>query len=155
VTNWSTGYLSLGNIALEASGQLLVSDRGGNRVYRVASDGTKVAVAGTGTAGAGVDGAPALTTPLEGVRAVFPAHPDDGGGFFLGTHEGCQLWFVDSTGVAHLFLDGEKDAHAGVDEPFDSPGKKVSELRSVTLDGQGNVIVVDDDRGFVRLIERN
>ncbi len=154
VTNWSTGYLSLGNIAMDGNGKLLVSDRGGNRVYLVSSDGTKVAVAGNGGAGAGVDGAPAIMTPLEGVRAVWPAHPDDGGGFFLGTHEGCQLWFVDPAGVAHLFLDGEKNAHGGVGEPFDSPGKKVSELRSVTLDASGNVLVVDDDRGFVRLIER-
>jgi hypothetical protein len=155
VTSWSTGYVNLGNIAMEPSGSLLVSDRAGNRVYRVASDGTKVAVAGNGLPGAGVDGAAATMMPLEGVRAVFPAHPDDGGGFFAGTHEGCQLWFIDSTGVAHLFLDGAKDAHAGVGEEFDTPGKKVSELRSVTLDGAGNVIVVDDDRGFVRLIDRN
>ena len=80
--------------------------------------------------------------------------PEVAGGFFLGTHEGCQLWFVDAAGLAHLFVDGEKDAHAGIGEAFDTPGKKVSEMRSVTLDAAGNVIIVDDDRGFVTRVER-
>jgi hypothetical protein len=88
------------------------------------------------------------------VRAVWPAHPDDGDGLFVGTHEGCQLWFIDSAGGAHLVLDGARNAHAGDNEPFDTPGRKVSELRSVALDGRGNVIIVEDDRGFVRMIER-
>lgn len=158
VTTWASGFASLGNLAMDHAGRLLVSDRGGNRVYAVTEDSsgttTKAVIAGNGSPGAGVDGAPAVMTPLAGVRAVWPAHPSDGGGFFLGTHEGCQLWFVDAGGTAHLFVDGEKDAHAGVGEPFDSPGKKVSEVRSVTLDREGNVLVVDDDRGFVRLVER-
>jgi hypothetical protein len=158
VMPWFTGFTSLGNIAMDSEGRLLVADRGGNRVYRVsvAENGgmITVPVAGTGAAGPGVDGALATATSFDGVRAVWPASPADGGGFFLGTHEGCQLWFVDAAGIAHIFVDGEKDAHAGIGEPFDTPGKKVSEMRSVTLDSTGNVIIVDDDRGFVTRIER-
>jgi hypothetical protein len=157
VTIWATGFSSLGNIAMDADGRLLVADRGGNRVYAVSDVSgtiTKIPVAGSGAAGAGVDGTAAISTAFEGVRAVWPASPADGGGFFLGTHEGCQLWFVDAAGIAHIFVDGEKDAHAGIGDAFDSPGKKVSEMRSVTLDGDGNVIIVDDDRGFVTRVER-
>jgi serine/threonine-protein kinase len=156
VTSYATGFVNLGNIAMDGT-RLLVSDRGGNRVYAVTEANgmiTKTPVAGNGSTGAGVDGAAALSTPLEGVRAVWPAHGADGGGFFAGTHEGCQLWFVDAAGIAHLFVDGEKDAHAGVGEDYNTPGKKLSELRSVTLDAAGNVIIVDDDRGFVRRVER-
>lgn len=157
VTTYATGFTSLGNIAMDDAGRLLVSDRGGNRVYAVTETNgvaIKVPVAGSGGAGAGSDGAVALSTPLEGVRAVWPAHPADGGGFFAGTHEGCQLWFIDAAGIAHLFVDGSKDTHAGIGEAYDTPGEKVSEMRSVTLDGAGNVIIVDDDRGFVSRIER-
>jgi hypothetical protein len=158
VATWATGFTSLGNIAMDGAGRLLVADRGGNRVYAVTevSGGmvSKVPVAGSGVAGAGVDGMPATATALEGVRAVWPASPSDGGGFFLGTHEGCQLWFVDAAGIAHLFVDGEKDAHAGIGDAFDTPGKKVSEMRSVTLDSAGNVLIVDDDRGYVTRVER-
>ena len=154
VTTFATGFASLGNIAMTADGNLLVSDRGGNRVYLVGPTGNKTPIAGSGATGAGVDGAAALSTPLEGVRAVWPAFADDGGGFFAGTHEGCQLWFIDASGVAHLFLDGAKDAHAGIGEAWNTPGKKVSEMRSVTVDTHGNVILVDDDRGFVRSVQR-
>lgn len=155
VTTFATGFASLGNLAMDASGRLLVTDRGGNRVYAVTDGGaTRTPIAGTGSAGEGTDGALATATAFEGVRAVWPAHRDDGGGYFLGTHEGCQLWFIDSAGIAHLFLDGAKDAHGGVGEPYDTPGEKLSELRSLTLDGDGNLLIVDDDRGFVRLVER-
>jgi sugar lactone lactonase YvrE len=157
VQSWATGFASLGNIAMAADGRLLVSDRGGNRVYavsEVSGQVTKVPIAGSGAAGTGIDGMPALSIPLEGVRAVWPATSADGGGFFAGTHEGCQLWFIDSAGIAHLFIDGEKDAHAGIGDAFDSPGKKLSELRSVTLDAGGNVLIVDDDKGYVSVVER-
>jgi sugar lactone lactonase YvrE len=154
VTTFATGFSSLGNIAMRDDGNLLVSDRGGNRVYLVGPTGNKTPIAGNGATGAGVDGAAALSTPLEGVRAVWPAVAADGGGFFAGTHEGCQLWFIDASGVAHLFLDGAKDAHAGVGEEWSTPGKKVSEMRSVTIAPDGDVILVDDDRGFVRSVQR-
>ena len=157
VTTWATGFASLGNLAMDDAGRLLVSDRGGNRVYLVTETNgttTKVPVAGNGLAGAGVDGAAALSTPLEGVRAVWPAHPGDGGGFFAGTHEGYQVWFIDVAGIAHLFLDGGKDVHAGIGAAYDTPGTKVSEMRSLTLTGSGDVLIVDDDRGFVSRVNR-
>ena len=161
VTDWATGFVSLGNLARDGAGRLLVADRGGNRVYAIADGGADldrapaaVAIAGDGSAGPGQDGGAALATALAGVRAVWPAHPADGAGFFAGTHQGCQLWFIDAAGRAHLFLDGERGAHGGVGEPSSTPGKKLSELRSVTLDAAGNLLIVDDDRGFVRVVER-
>ena len=158
VQPWATGFSSLGNIAMDADGRLLVADRGGNRVYAVSEISgqvTKIPIAGSGASGAGVDGAAALSTPLEGVRAVWPAASTDGGGFVAGTHAGCQLWVIDAAGLAPLFVDGEKTAHAGIGDAFDTPGKKLSELRSVTLDTAGNVIIVDDDVGYVTRVERN
>ena len=156
VTTWASGFVSLGNIAMDGA-RLLVSDRGGNRVYAVTDvngTGMKVPVAGNGSAGAGVDGAAALSTPLEGVRAVWPALTGDGGGFFAGLHEGYQVWFIDAAGLAHLFLDGGKDVHAGIGGPYNAPGEKVSEMRSVTLTATGDVLIVDDDRGFVTRVKR-
>jgi hypothetical protein len=158
VTTWATGFVNLGNIAMDDAGRLLVGDRGGNRVYAVTDVGgtaSKVPVAGNGFGGAGVDGADALSTPLEGVRAVWPAHPGDGGGFFAGTHEGSQLWFVDAAGIAHLFVDGAKGAHDGDGEAYNTAGAKLSELRSVTLNSKGDVLIVESDEGFVRRVERD
>jgi hypothetical protein len=158
VTRWAAGFADLGNLARDASGRVLVGDRGADRVYALTIDaaGTvvKTPIAGTGRGGTPRDGDRALDTPLDGPRAVWPAHPADGDGFFVGTHAGCQLWFVDELGVAHLVLDGARDAHAGDGEAFSTAGAKVSELRSVTLDAAGTIIIVEDDRGRVRKIER-
>ena len=75
--------------------------------------------------------------------------------FFAGTHEGCQVWFIDTAGLAHLFLDGDKDVHAGIGAAYNTQGKKVSEMRSLTLTAAGDVLFVDDDRGFVTRVKRN
>lgn len=96
----------------------------------------KTVVAGTGRGGAARDGSAALDLPLDGPRAVWPAHPDDGDGFFVGTHEGSAIWFVDEHGRAHRFL---ADAR---------------EIRSLTVDAAGDLLVVEHDRGVVRRIPR-
>jgi hypothetical protein len=158
VEDWATGFSGLGNIARDRQGRLLVSDRDGDKVFALTAvpgqPPTRTLLAGDPTGPAPADGLPALTARLNGVRAVWPAHPDDGEGFFLGTHEGCQVWFVDSAGRLRRFLDGARTAHAGDGEHFATPGAKVSEIRSVALDRAGNVIVVENDRGFVRRVER-
>ena len=80
------------------------------------------------------DGAPALETSLPGVRAVWF---DRDGGYFLGTHESSAVWYVDADGIIHKFL-GEPE---------------ISEVRGLSLDGAGNLIVVGDDRGLVWRLE--
>ena len=37
---------------------------------------------------------------------------------------------------------------------FPSPGPKVSEVRAVTLDRQGNLLVTENDFGYVRIVRR-
>ncbi len=56
--------------------------------------------------------------------------------------------------MIHLFLDGAPDAHSGDGAHFQTPGAKVSEVRSVTVDYAGNVIITENDAGFVRMVER-
>ncbi len=134
VTPLAGGFVDLGNLALDGE-SLLVSDRGGGRVWRVARDGTKSL---------------ATERSFDEPRAVWPW----GGGFFVGTHAGSRVWYVDADGEARLFLDGEKgdSVHGGDGEPWDAPGKKVSEVRSVAVAPDGAVLVVENDRGFVRRI---
>jgi hypothetical protein len=130
VTTLADGFRQLGNLYRLANGDLLVTDRGASRVYRVTSDGAKTHIAGGGTRTD--DCAPATEVDLPGVRSVWP-HAS--GGYFLGTHSGSSVWFVDGAGYAHRFLDGLD----GIDE-----------VRALTIDGTGRLIIVDDDAGFVR-----
>lgn len=146
----ATGFVSLGNLTVSPAGALCVTDRGGHLVYRLSPSGTKTVIAGNGTTTGGGDGALATDSGLDEPRAI--AFTDDGG-FFVGTHEGNQLWWVAPEGTLHLFLDGgDNHAHGGDGRYFRSPGKKVSEVRSVALDRAGNVLVVENDYGYVRKV---
>jgi len=147
----ATDFRELGNLAVDPAGRLVVTDRTLHQVYRISGDGKAVAIAGNGDTSGGGDGLPAIETGLSGVRGVWflPS-----GSYFLATHKGSQVWYVDVRGIIHLFLNGKKDAHSGDGLRFDEPGRKVSEVRAVTVDFAGNVIVTEHDAGFVRKVTR-
>ncbi len=144
------GFVSLGNLHVAGDGTLRVADRLGHRVYIVGEAGEKTVIAGNGTTTGGGDGALATMTGLDEVRGVW-SYPD--GGFFVCTHKGGQVWFVDPDGRLHLFLDGDTgDTHAGDGANFMTPGPKISEPRAVTMDPAGNVLVTESDFGYVRRV---
>jgi streptogramin lyase len=143
-------FVELGNLAVDSAGQLVVTDRGANLVYRISSNGSRTAIAGNGGVSGGGDGFAALLTALAGVRGVWFL---PNGGYLLATHEGSQVWHVDPAGIIRLFVDGLKgNVHSGDGEFFRSPGYKLTEVRSVTLDTQGNVWITENDYGYIRRI---
>lgn len=146
----TSGFASLGNIFVEESGDILVADRGGHRVYRVTASGQRTPIAGNGQRTGGGDGYSALSTGLDEVRGVW-GHPD--GGYFVATHKGGQIWFVDDAGAIHLFVDGDADdSHAGDGLAFDDPAVRISEPRGITMDALGNILITEHDGGFVRRV---
>lgn len=152
VTDFSTGYTQLGNIAMDLQGNLVVTDRGAHRVYRLDSAGNRTPIAGNGTTSGGGDGQPALETGLEEVRGVWflPS-----GAYFLCTHRGSRVWYVDTEGYIHLFLNGSRNgAHAGDGTWFYNPSQnRVSECREVTMDSRGNLLITENDAGFIRRVK--
>jgi len=147
----SKSFVDLGNLVVDSANNLIVTDRGANRVYRLNSDGSRDPIAGDGTINNVVDGAIALNTGLYGVRGVW-ALPNRG--YLLATHEGSQILYLDAGGVIHVFVDGARgNIHAGDGDYFYSPGLKVSEVRSVSVDSQGNVLITESDYGYVRRID--
>lgn len=149
-SSFATGFSSLGNLVIDPDGHVVVADRGGHDVTRVLADGTTERIAGTGSTSGGGDGEDALETGLAEVRGVW-FHPL--GGYFLATHAGGQIWYVDTDGIIHLFVDGESDhSHSGDGEDFDTEGKKISEPRAVVMDGEGRIVITENDHGYVRRI---
>ncbi len=146
---YAEGFVGLGNLAVDPSDDhLVVTDREGHGVYKVYSDGERELIAGNETAFGGGHGDFALETGLKEVRGIW-FHPE--GGYFLATHDGGQVWFVDDDDVIHLLVDGDDDGtHAGDGLPLESPGRKISEPRAVTLSPQGDLIITEHDAGFVR-----
>ncbi len=150
---YANGFSALGNIVQDRNGYIVATDRVGNLVYRIDKQGNKTIIAGNGLTAGGADSTPALETGFWGVRGVWFLEDNT---FFLGTHEGSQVWYIDEEGIAHLFLDGRDGDgnHSGDNENYRTPGIKISEARAVTVDYQGNVLVTENDRGFVRKIEK-
>lgn len=155
ITDYSIGYSDLGNICMDKDGYLVTTDRNTHTAYRISKDGsTKSIIAGNGSRSGGGDGQLATETGLNEVRAVWFL---DDNSFFLGTHEGSQIWYVDISGRIHLFLDGRNgdEYHTGDGENYRTPGYKISEVRSVTVDYNGNVLITENDKGYVRKIQND
>ncbi|MGH8246601.1 MAG: hypothetical protein ACREUU_09225 [Gammaproteobacteria bacterium] len=146
----ATGFIELGTLYAEPSGNILVCDRGTNLAYRVTPAGGLTVIAGNGQTTGGGDGYPALQTGLDGVRSIWPMPT---GGFLLLTHNGCQLWYMDTAGILHLMLNGARGStHSGDGQFFYTPWPAISEGRSVTMDYEGNILITESDWGYVRRI---
>ncbi|WP_394147259.1 hypothetical protein [Shewanella atlantica] len=147
------GFDELANLAVNAKGELFVTDRDASLVYKISDNGEKEVVAGTGKRTGCGDGCLATETALNQVRGIW-FHPN--GGYFLATHKGGQIWFVDPDGIIHLFVDGGKnDQHSGDRRAYNAPGKKISEPRAISLDSKGNLLITESDYGYIRMVKYN
>lgn len=150
VKNVAAVFIELGTLFVEDDGNILVCDRGANYAYRVTPGGALSVIAGNGTTTGGGDGFSALETGLYGVRSIWPVPT---GGYLLLTHDGCQLWYLDTAGIVHLLLNGAGGrTHSGDGFFFYSLSPSISEGRSVTVDYDGNILVTESDWGYVRRI---
>jgi hypothetical protein len=154
VRDFVSGFREVGMVLRVAPGRVLIADRAAMQVFEARGEGDclqLVRIAGNGRPGALVEGAPAIDTPFYEPRAIWP-YPD--GGLFVGTHQGSQVLFVDTAGLAHLFMDGGGGESGGDGQPYDAPGLKVSELRSLTLTPAGDLVITESDEGRVRVVHR-
>ena len=147
----ASGFTDLGLFCVETNGNLLVCDRGEHYVHRVTPAGNRTVFAGNGKTSGGGSGSPALSTALYGVRGIWPVPT---GGHLLLTHDGCQLWYLDTAGIVRLLVNGAGGrTHGGDGMPFYAPEElRISEGRSVTMDYDGNILICESDWGYVRRI---
>ncbi|MGK0185112.1 MAG: hypothetical protein ACI9R3_000887 [Verrucomicrobiales bacterium] len=148
---YATGFSDPGNITVAPNGNLIVTDRGAHVVYAIETDGTRSTIAGNGTDADTVSGQPATSVGLESVRGI-AMRPD--GSYFLCTQKGGDVVFVDSTGIATVFIAGSSSGNiqAGDGLPPETPGDKISEPRAISLAPNGDLIITTNDKGFVRIV---
>lgn len=149
-------FKELGNIVGdERTGDLYVSDRGANRVYRLGTNGVLTPIAGNGSTSGGGEGFPALQTGLIAPRCV--AFLPNGGWFTCEHSPGNRIWYIDPAGIIHRWVNGNdaNNFRAGDGGWFyDNPASaKVSRVRSVIPDPFGNLIIVESNYGYVRRIK--
>ncbi|HEY3854456.1 MAG TPA: hypothetical protein VGO67_08700 [Verrucomicrobiae bacterium] len=143
-------FNELGNIIVSGT-NLVVTDRGDNTVWLVSTNtGARTLLFGNGKTSLVVDGTLAVTNSLYGVRGVWQPPI---GGYLLATDEGAQLLYVDITGVIHILVNGFDDTHSGDGKWFYSLAYKFGQLRSVSMDNYGNLLIVENDLGYVRRID--
>jgi hypothetical protein len=149
-SNLNKKFNELGNIILSGT-NIVATDRGDNTVWLVSTNsGTRTLLFGNGGTALVVDDTLAATNSLYGVRGVWQPPI---GGYFLATDEGAQFLYVDIIGVIHILVNGYDDTHAGDGQWFYTPGYKFGQLRSVSMDNQGNLLIVENDLGYVRRID--
>ena len=150
--NLNSQFNDLGNIIISGT-NIVATDRSDNTVWLVTTNnGTRTLLFGNGGTSLVVDGSLAITNSFYGVRGVWQPPT---GGYFLATDYGAQFLFVDNAGVVHVFVNGYADTHAGDGQWFynNPAGYKFGQLRSVSMDSQGNLIIVENDLGYVRRID--
>jgi DNA-binding beta-propeller fold protein YncE len=146
----------LGNIVGdERTGDLYVSDRAANRLYRLDTNNVLTAIAGNGTTTGGGDGFPALQTGLIAPRSI-AFLPN--GGYLTSEHSpGNRIWYIDPAGIIHRLMNGSdsNNRRVGDGEWFyaDPSTPKVSRVRSVIPDPFGNLIITESNYGYVRRIK--
>ena len=117
------------NLALDVSGNLYISDFGGQRVYRMAVDGSVTTVAGTGVAGASGDNGAAVLAQLNAPAGLaFDSHG--------------ALYIADSGN--HLV---RKVAHGLI-----SSFARAVTPTGLTFDGAGTLYVADISSGDIAVI---
>lgn len=157
----ASGILQTGNIDVDAAGNILICDRNRMGVYRVPpTHGGGVIpetlrVAGVGNSlttdsGAASNGVLATAVGMREPRGV-AYHPL--GGFFVATHRGGDVWYVDSAGAAWMFVQGDSgNTHVGGSLAVPTTFNVMSEPRSVTVSRSGDVVIACDDSGHIRLV---
>jgi hypothetical protein len=153
-----SGFGELGNIfGDERTGELYVSDRGANRVYRMDTNNTLTPIAGNGyqtNSPGGGEGGAALLTGLIAPRCV-AFLPN--GGFFTCEHSpGNRIWYIDPAGIIHRWMNGSDANNRRVGDGqwfYANPSlAKVSRVRSVIPDPFGNFVITESNYGYVRRI---
>jgi hypothetical protein len=147
----NSDFNDLGNIIISGT-NIVATDRGDNTVWLVTTNnGIRTLLFGNGGTNLVVDDTLAATNSLYGVRGVWQPPI---GGYFLATDYGAQFLYVDTSGIIHIFVNGYGDTHAGDGQWFYAPTVyKFGQLRSVSMDNQGNLIIVENDVGYVRRID--
>lgn len=136
------------------TGDFICADDDDHKVFRVSSeDGTKTHIAGGGQSLA--SGMAALDLRLDGARGLAVTRH---GGYFVTTQNGGDVWYIDINGVGYLFLQGVGNGNLIEGEGqvlrdlIGAPGDVLSQPFSVSIAPNGDLILVTNESGLIRVV---
>jgi len=133
-------------LALDSQGNLFVADALGDRIRRIAPNGTTTIVAGTGQSGFSGDEASATSARLALPYAL--ALDASGGNLYVADHENARIRHIDSNGVITTVAGQGAfvgDGGPAVQARFGSPA-------DVAIDSQGNLYIADSSDQRIRKV---
>jgi sugar lactone lactonase YvrE len=141
----SAGLCGPTGVALDAAGNMYISDTGdycigpgGDTVRKVDPNGTITTVAGTGEAGFSGDGGPATKAKLDG---PFGVAVDREGNLYISDGFNYRIRKVDKDGIITTFAGTGKEGYSGDGGPATSA--KLTEPDQMTFDAKGNLYLGD------------
>ena len=138
-------------LARLGDGSILVADSAGNRVRRIATDGTITTAAGTGTAGSVGDGGPAVLAQVNGPRDVAVA--PDGVTYFIADSGGNRIRRVDAGSTITTVAGSGAAGYAG-----DGGSATLASLNApsgIAVTPTGNLLIADTTKNRIRQVSAN
>jgi sugar lactone lactonase YvrE/N-acetylneuraminic acid mutarotase len=134
-------------LAVDGRGDVIVADQGSNRILRIDRRGAVTPLAGTGVAGFGGDGGPAIDAPLNGPAGVAVAANGD---VFVADQRNNRVRRIDRNGRIATVAGNGQAGFAGDGGP--ASAAVLNGPAAVAVDPTGNVFVADATR--VRRVDR-
>jgi sugar lactone lactonase YvrE len=135
-------------VAVDAAGNLYISDEGNFVVRKVNADRVITTVAGNGTSGYSGDGGHATKAQIAGALGIAV---DRAGDIYIADTGNCVIRKVDSKGKISTVAGDGQAAYGG-----DGGPATLASLRyptDVTLDSAGNLYIADYFNGYVRMVD--
>ena len=144
----TAAQLSIPNdVAVDAGGNIYVTEGGGNRVRKIDATGTISTVAGTGAEGSEGDGGPATEAQLNRPNAIAV---DADGNVFIGEYSGYRVRKIDTLGTITTIAGIGSKGGAGDGGP--ATAAQFNFISGLAVDGSGNVYVSDMNEARIRRI---
>ncbi|MGB6944770.1 MAG: hypothetical protein WBE37_20400, partial [Bryobacteraceae bacterium] len=146
-----------GGLARDASGNLFLSDPGGNRIRVINTDGIIHTIAGTGVSGVSPDGSIAISSPISGPTSLLP---DSQGGLYFVEQQnllpgGVVLRYITPDGLLKTIAGNLKGGFSGDGGPAVQAATGMQNRTGLAFDANGNLYVADGFNHRVRVIAPN
>src|SRR5213593_1563777 len=133
-------------VTADGAGGFYVTSSSHNRVYRVASDGTLILIAGTGFTGFSGDGGPASAALLNYVHGVAV---DGAGNVFVADTYNNRIRKITPDGIISTVVGTGAWGSGGDGGP--APAAQLGAPRGLTIDRAGNLVIADVGNNRIRM----